>query len=157
MARHQQALKTHQPDQGQVLLPIVSLYENCLQAFTETETPEQWARINGLLGGVFGKIPTGDHGADSARAIGYYTAALRVYREETFPAQWAATQALLAGVYVRLLVGDRPAHLSRAIEHYDAALRVWTESTTPHEWATAQACTYRKLRPCWYQGTYDPC
>lgn len=139
MYLHQQALKTDHPAQDQVLLSVVSLYENCLQFFTETHTPEQWARINGLLGGVFGKIPTGAHEADSKRAIGFYMEALRVYREELYPAQWAATQMLLGGVYVRLLVGDRTEHLSRAIGHYNAALRVWTESISPHEWATAQA------------------
>src|SRR6266566_9822741 len=139
ISQHQEALKTYQPGQEQMLLPIVGMYEKCLQAFTKTGSPKEWARVNGLLGGVFGKIPTGDHKADSARAIEFYEAALRVYREDAFPKQWAATQMLLGGVHFRLSVGDRPRHLAKAIKHYDAALRVWDESTTPHDWATAQA------------------
>jgi tetratricopeptide (TPR) repeat protein len=139
MSQHQLAIESHEANQGVTLLSIAALYERCLETFTETNEPEQWARVNGLLGGLFSKIPTGDCETDSARATAYYEIALRVFTEEVFPAQWAATQSLLGGVYLRWSIGDRRGHLLKAVAHFDAALRVWSEARTPREWATNHA------------------
>ncbi len=90
------------------------------------------------LGTAYRNLPTGDRGANLAKAIACYEAALRVRTERDFPVEWAETQNNLGIAYTHLPAGDRGANLAKAITCYEAALRVRTERDFPVEWAETQ-------------------
>ena len=82
--------------------------------------------------------PTGDRGANLAKAIACYEAALRVRTEQEFPQDWAATQNNLGNAWFNAPTGDRGANLAKAIACYEVAQRVYTEQEFPRDWAATQ-------------------
>jgi class 3 adenylate cyclase/predicted ATPase len=97
-----------------------------------------WATTQNNLGAAYGDLPTGDRGANVAKAIACYEAALRVSTEQAFPVDWAMTQNNLGKAYGDLPTGDQGANLVKAIACFEAALRVRTEQHFPLAWAMTQ-------------------
>ena len=114
------------------------LAEQAAQAAEASGDPKLVAGTQNNLGIAYADLPSGDRGANLARAIECYEAALRVRTERDFPLDWAMTQNNLGAAYAELPRGDRGANLARAIECYEAALRVRTERDFPREWADTE-------------------
>ncbi|HOT92163.1 MAG TPA: tetratricopeptide repeat protein, partial [Anaerolineae bacterium] len=82
--------------------------------------------------------PTGDRGANLARAIACYEEALRYYTPEAAPLAYAMTQNNLGLAYADLPTGDRGANLARAIACYEESLRFRTPEAAPLDYARTQ-------------------
>ena len=137
---------------AEICLQMISCYEAALRVYAEDGSPSDWAMTQNNLGIAYSDLPTGDRGANLARAIECYEAALRVYTEDGSPLQWAMTQHNLGIAYRNLPTGDRGANLARAISCYESALRVRREAGSPLGWASTSynlALAYRAV------GQYD--
>ncbi|HQK15738.1 MAG TPA: hypothetical protein PLJ78_17555, partial [Anaerolineae bacterium] len=93
------------------------------------------ARMMNMLGLIYADLPTGDRGANLARAIACYEEALRYYTPEAAPLEYATLQNNLGNAYRNLPTGDRGANLARAIACYEEALRYYTPEAAPLEYA----------------------
>src|SRR5207245_1683217 len=91
-----------------------------LSAAEEVTDPQLIADSQRILGTAYVELPTGDRGANLAKAITCLEAALRVFTERDFPVDWARTQKNLgmdsaplrrprrSGLPVRGRAGSRP-------------------------------------------------
>ncbi|MBF2095642.1 MAG: CHAT domain-containing protein [Synechococcales cyanobacterium K44_A2020_017] len=132
-------------DHAKNLEQAIAAYKLALEIYTRKAFPEQWARIQSLLGSAYRS--QGSRVENLEQAITTYNLALEVYTREAFPEQWAMTQNYLGNAYREGLHGNRAENLEQAIAAYKLALEVYTRETFPEQWATTQTklgYAYRK-------------
>lgn len=149
---HANALTTVAVGRGDTSLyqRAAEAYRGCLEAFSEDETPVEWAAIQKNLGAVLqavaeridqearsGGAATGIQSQEVlGEAADAFGAALKVLSMNEHPFEWAAAQNRLGEVLYRLDFesGDIEM-LKHSIAAYQSALQVYTRAKTPMRWA----------------------
>ncbi|WP_433825961.1 CHAT domain-containing protein [Actinoplanes sp. CA-015351] len=91
-----------------------------------------------LEGTLWRQDRTGDHRANSDRALRALRRALRLFRKTVYPHEWARTMSNLGNVYWQY-PEDRRRNLRRAVARHTAALSVLTADRYPEDRSTALA------------------
>lgn len=126
----------------------LACFAAALCVYQRAAFPEQWARLQVLLGRAYTLLQSGEPAENIERAIGYHEQALEVASPETLPTLWALIQTLLGDAYRLREKGERAANFASAIVCYKTAQQVFSRTMYPVEWAVVHiglACIYQDL------------
>jgi tetratricopeptide (TPR) repeat protein len=113
-------------------------YQLVLTVLTFKKFPQDWARIQNVLGLAYWSRIRGERADNLENAIACYQEALKVYTFTAFPQDWAMTQMNLGTAYQNRIRGERADNLETAIACYQEALNVRTFDAFPEQWARTQ-------------------
>ncbi len=109
-------------------------YEIVATVFNREIYPQEWAKTQHNLAGIYAERIQGNPEENLETAIHCFEAALEIRTRRDFPQQWAAIQLQLGIVYSRRLKGKQTENIERAIHHFHSALEVFTFEDFPENW-----------------------
>ena len=134
-------------DKAAVLLDqAVQAYRSALEVDTRADQPQEWARIEVVLGYALddeGERASGDKAVGLFdQAVQAYRSALEVYTQAGQPQAWANAQIGLGDVLLRegeRTSGDKSIGLfEQSVQAFRSALEVFTQADLPQSWASTQ-------------------
>ncbi len=128
-----------QSSQAAALLEkAIEHYQKALQVYSESQFPQDWARIQGNLEAAYLNRIKGIKADNIEQAIQAYILALQVFTKSQFPQSWARIQMNLGAAYFHRIKGIKADNIEQAIQAYILALQVFTKSQFPQSWARIQ-------------------
>jgi CHAT domain-containing protein/tetratricopeptide (TPR) repeat protein len=124
----------------------IASYKTATNAYTASDFPVQWARLQSKLGRLLIERRVGSRSDNLELAVTALRNATSAKLQTAAPTDWARAQYYLGNALSDRIDGNRTENLELAIQAYQASETIWTAETHPNDWAKAKinlAVAYR--------------